>query len=118
MRAGMKLPNASRALVEREKIVDYLLNRTHQYGASKARFFAAFGFRVEEWERLAEAFREHTQTCEVARTRETGHGPRFEVEGELRCPDGRRPRVRTVWQLDTGEVAPRLITAYPLEAER
>lgn len=56
-------------------------------------------------------------TCEVARTRETGHGPRFEVEGELRCPDGRRPRVRTVWQLDQGEVAPRLITAYPLEVQ-
>ena len=26
------------------------------------------------------------------------------------------PRVRTVWQLDAGEVAPRLITTYPLEA--
>jgi len=113
----MKLPNASRVLVEREKVVDYLLNLTHRYGASKARLFGEFGFRLEEWERLAEAFREQAQTCEVTRTRETGHGPRFEVEGELRCPDGRRPRVRSVWQLDKGEVAPRLITAYPLEVE-
>ena len=112
----MKLPNASRALVEREKIVDYLLNLTHRYGASKARFFGEFGFKPAEWERLAEAFRDHGQAYEVTRMRETGYGPRFEVEGELRCPDGRRPRVRTVWQLDQGEVAPRLITAYPLEA--
>jgi hypothetical protein len=111
----MKLPNANQALVERGKIVDYLLNLTHRYGANKARFFREFGFRIEEWERMAEAFREHGQACEVARMRETGHGPRFEVEGELACPDGRRPRVRTVWQLDKGEVAPRLITAYPLE---
>jgi len=113
----MKLPNASHVLVEREKIVDYLLNLTHRYGASKARFFAAFGFRLEEWERLAEAFREHARISEVTRTRETGHGPQFEVEGELQCPDGRRPCVRTVWQLDKGEVAPRLITAYPMEVK-
>ena len=50
------------------------------------------------------------------KARETGLGPRYEVEGELLAPDGRRPRVRTVWQVDTGQIAPRLITAYPLEA--
>ena len=113
----MKLPNAEQAVVEREKIADYLLNPAHRYGASKARFFAAFGFRVEEWERFAEALREHGRTHEVARTRETGFGPRYLVEGKLNTPDGRRPPVRSVWQLDRGEVAPRLITAYPLEVE-
>lgn len=40
---------------------------------------------------------------------------RYEVERELSAPDGRRPRVRTVWQVDEGCNAPRLITAYPLE---
>ena len=49
--------------------------------------------------------------------RETGFGPRFEVEGELAAPDGRRPRIRTVWQVDAGEISPRLLTAYPLEAK-
>jgi hypothetical protein len=42
-------------------------------------------------------------------------GPRYEVDGELTAPDGRRPRIRSVWQVDEGEIAPRLITAYPLE---
>src|SRR5260370_135705 len=42
-------------------------------------------------------------------------GPRYEVEGELAAPDGRRPRIRTVWQIDTGQIVPRLITAYPVE---
>jgi len=41
----------------------------------------------------------------------------FEVAGSLNCPNGRRPRVRSVWQLDAGAVAPRLLTAYPLAAE-
>ena len=113
----MKLPNTNNATVEREKITDYLLNPEHRFGACKARFFTHFGFRAEAWEQLAQALREHGQTHDVTKTRETGFGPRYEVEGGLNCPDGRRPQVRTVWQLDKGAVAPRLLTAYPLEAE-
>ncbi len=113
----VKLPHAGTAVVEREKIVDYLLSYAHRYGASKARFFSEFGFRVEEWERLAEALHEHGRTQEVVREVETGFGPRYVVEGELTTPSGRRPRVRTVWQFDKGAVAPRLISAYPLEAK-
>jgi hypothetical protein len=113
--SGMKLPNADMAVIERAKIVDYLLNPNHPYGASKARFFAGFGFQVEEWPQLAQALRRHGQTHEVTRARETGFGPRYEVEGELIAPDGRLPQVRSIWQHDRGEVAPRLITAYPLD---
>jgi hypothetical protein len=43
----MKLPNPDRLIIDRQKIVDYLLNPGHRYGASKARFFSEFGFRVE-----------------------------------------------------------------------
>jgi len=111
----MKLPNAHLAVVEREKIVDYLLNVVHRYGASKAHFFAEFGFQVETWENLAAALREHGQRYEVAKVKETGFGPRYEVDGELRTPTGQQPCVRTVWQLDHGNIAPRLITAHPLE---
>jgi len=49
----MKLPNAAQAIVEREKIVEYLLNSMHRYGASKAAFFTRFGFRADNWELLA-----------------------------------------------------------------
>jgi hypothetical protein len=38
------------------------------------------------------------------------------VRWELAAADGRRPQARTVWQQDTGEVAPRLITAYRLDS--
>ena len=112
----MKLPHADLAVVEHAKVCDYLLNPAHRYGASKARFFAQFGFRAEAWEELALALREHGRQNEVSRVRETGFGPRYDVEGELTAPDGRRPRACTVWQVDEGQIAPRLITAYPLEA--
>ena len=113
----MKLPNAHLALVEQKKITDYLLNFAHRYGASKARFFAGFGFQPEAWEVLAAALREHGQHNEVSRIKRTGFGPRYEVEGVLRVPDNRRSRVRTVWQIDEGQSVPRLITAHPLEAD-
>ena len=113
----MKLPNPGKLVVEREKIADYLLNPVHRFGASKARFFTHFGFHVKAWEQLAQALLEHGQKHDVTKMRETGFGPRYEVEGRLNCPNGRRPRVRSVWQLDEGAVAPRLLTAYPLEVE-
>ena len=107
----MKLPGADQAVVSREKIVDYLLNPAHRYDASKARFFTHFGFRLTAWAQLAQALREHGQKHAVVKTRKTGFGPRYEVEGGLRCPNGRHPQVRSVWQLDQGAVAPRLLTA-------
>ena len=102
--------------IEQKKIVDYLLSSTHRYGASKARYFEEFGFHAKNWHLLAQALREHGRAYDVTRKEETGFGPRYIVEGELNTPDGRRPRVRSVWQLDEGTVAPRLISAYPLSA--
>ena len=111
----MKLPNAQNALVEEDKIRTYLLDPEHQFGSSKARFFTAFGFTLDNWQALADALLAHGRTHDVTRTRETGFGPRYEIEGAMLSPDGRNPLVRCVWQLDKGEIAPRLITAYPIQ---
>jgi hypothetical protein len=112
----MKLPHADVAVVEREKIQAYLLNSRHRYGASKAQFFMSYGFVPEKWGILADALRKHGQEHEVCKIVETGFGPRYQVDGPLVAPDRRSPRVRTVWQWDKGQLAPRLITAYPLES--
>jgi hypothetical protein len=112
----MKLPNAHLAVVDQTKICDYLLNAAHRFGASKARFFRHFGFSLDDWETLAIALKRHGEENDVVKEKESGFGPRYEVEGELVVPDGRRPRVRTVWQVDIGQDAPRLITAHPVEA--
>jgi hypothetical protein len=111
----MKLPNSHLAVVEQTKLAEYLLNPVHRYGASKAQFFLSFGFAMEGWEVLAAAFREHGQRYEVEKEKQTSFGPQYEIEGELRTPDGRNPHVRTVWQVDKGQLAPRLITAYPAD---
>ena len=110
----MKLPHADQSRVDREKIADYLLNPTHPDASGKADFFTRFGFRVEEWQVLADALRHHGADHSVANIVESAFGTRYNVEGTLGTPDGRNPRVRTVWILERASTAPRLITAFPI----
>jgi len=109
----MKLPNAAQARIDREKITDYLLCASHPDGRSKAEFFARFGFRLEEWQVLAEALRKHGQTYPVVTAVDSPFGTRYTIDGVVETPDGRRPRVRTVWMVAKGALIPRLITAHP-----
>lgn len=96
----MKLPNADQAQVDREKITGYLLSGTHPDGSSKAAFFKRFGFRAGEWEVLAAALRKHSVSHAVVKTVESEHGVRYTVEGAIETPDGRNPRIRTVWVIE------------------
>jgi len=45
----MNLPNATLAVVERQKITQYLLNREHPDNGGKANFFIDLGFNAEHW---------------------------------------------------------------------
>jgi hypothetical protein len=110
----MNLPYAVRARVARKKITEYLLSPSHPDGSSKARFFSRFGFAVAQWTILAEALEKHGRTHPVVSSVESKHGTRYTVDGHLLTPDGREPRIRTVWMLPKNSKSPRLITAYPI----
>ena len=114
----MRLPNAHRAAVETEKITEYLLSITSPRGRSKARFFLRFGFCLDNWQAFDEALKVHGAAHEVASVVDTVHGLRYRVDGIIETPDGRNPRIRTVWQIDTGADYPRLVTARPLITRR
>jgi hypothetical protein len=108
----MKLPNISKALIERAKITEYLLSDENSDG--KAAFFFAFGFKLELWTLLKDALLEHARQHEVIEVSETRHGIKYRIEGELTTPAGRTVAVRAIWIVDTGNDYPRLVTAYPL----
>ena len=111
----MKLPNGEQSRVDREKVKDYLLSVTHPEGPGKAEFFSRFGFRLENWVVLADALRKHRASHTVAKSVESSYGARYALEGELESPDGRNPRVRTIWIIERGAKTPRLITAYAID---
>lgn len=109
----MKLPGADRILIQRDKILGYLLNSTHPDNQGKAEFFLLLGFHRDDWESLATALRQATQEGEVIQCLETVHGVKYVVEAMLRTPSGRSPWVRMVYIVDRGDVRLRLVTAYP-----
>ena len=109
----MKLLNPNQALVEREKIVDYLLNPAHPDNGGKAAFFIALGFGRENWQTLATAFGKLADNGLVVKSLETAHGHKYILDGRIEAPGGKTAEVRTVWIVDRGLDRPRLVTAYP-----
>ena len=109
----MQVPHADAAIVSQAKIAGYLLNPLHPDGAGKAWFFRRLGFHVEQWEVLADALRELVARSEVTNRVDSKHGAKYIVDGLIDAPSERTAKVRTVWIIDAGEQAPRLVTAYP-----
>ena len=113
----MKLPHVANAEVPEAKVVDYLLSLIHREGKHKAAFFMRFGFERAKWQMLRDALLKHANEHEVARTEDSPFGVRYVIEGKLQAPDGRTPRLRSVWFIETDSTIPRLATAYPLPEE-
>ncbi len=111
----MKLRNAHLAVIDRGKVLDYLLNEAHSDNGGKARFFASLGFSREDPERLMRALRDVAEHGEVVKSGESVHGEKYVVDGWLSAhtQESRQWSVRTVWIIDRGGDAPRLVTAYP-----
>jgi len=109
----MKLPNSHRAVVDRRKITDYLLNPAHPDNGGKARAFHAMGFRADSWEVLADALRDMARSEEARESVETVHGRKYVLDGTLRSSSGTTVQVRAIWIIDRAAETPRVVTAYP-----
>ncbi len=107
-----KLPNIDRAVIAREKIVDYLLSHDHPDGWGKARYFAGHGFTVEHWRELDEALRAHAREHDVIEEIDTLYGKKYIIDGPMASPKGRTGSVRAVWRIETDESVPRFVTAF------
>ena len=80
----MPIPDSERAVVEDEKVRDYLLNLDHLDGGSKAVWFHSLGYV----------------------------GVKYKSMGHVGRPDRRPGLVLTVWIVEDDD-PPRLVTAYP-----
>lgn len=109
----MKLPGAERAVVEPEKVRDYLLSLEHPVGRSKARFFTQLGFARDRWQELQQVLFTLAQTGEAEFGPATEFGQKYIVRGTIQTPKGRTMSVESAWIVLHGDDVPRLITAYP-----
>lgn len=111
----MKLTDRYELVVQRRKLTEYLLSRSHRVGKHKAAFLEGCGFAAARWQELASALRSHAARHEVAKVEDSPFGIRYAVDGILTTPSGRDARIRSVWFVASGENVARLVTAYPLK---
>lgn len=108
----MRIPGAERAIIPREKIVDYLLDLDHPDGGPKARLLASLGFDAARPEEFETAMRSQHLTAEAQSGRPSPFGQKYEVTATLDGPVGRIVAT-SVWIVLVNEDCPRLVTLVP-----
>jgi hypothetical protein len=73
----VKLRNAHLAVVERQKVVEYLLNAAHPDNSGKARFFESLAFSIEESDRLIAALPAIAANGDVVESAHSIHGEKL-----------------------------------------
>jgi hypothetical protein len=109
----MRIPKSEQAIIEPAKIIRYLLDVDHPQGGSKARLLIALGYSTSRWRQLEIDLRTCHLTEDFAETTHTPWGVRYEIVAPITGPVGDTVLFRSVWQIDLGTDAPRLITMYP-----
>lgn len=105
------------ALMPDGKFTDYLFNREHKAGGSKATFFIdEVGVEPDDWRYLAAQFYYGLLVAEPQKLKfsewQDGYGVRFNVDMQVRGRVGRTAIVSTGWMLKPGAL-PALSTAIP-----
>lgn len=107
------LPDAHRAIIESEKLRDYVLSPDHDQGKHKARVFqSALGIDRGSWEYLREQIAVGVVEAEVSEVRTGRYGMRYSVAMLIEGLNGQTHEVTTGWIIDQEGASPRLTTAY------
>jgi hypothetical protein len=107
------LPDADKAVIDPEKLRDYVLSPEHEHGRHKARVFAsALGVDQGSWEYLREQIAARVAEAQVSEVRTGRYGLRYSVPMLIEGLNGQTHEVITGWILEEEGAPPRLTTAY------
>jgi hypothetical protein len=110
-----KLPNADKAIIETEKLRDYILSATHPVGRFKAAYFLRFGYSTVNWEVFERDLRSLIADIDVSEIQESRYGKKFVIKGSVISPSGVPVQIVTAWIILKGESVPLFVTAFPGE---
>jgi len=86
----VKLPKADKVLIQpRNRRLPAQRRASDNNG--KAEFFESFGFRLDDWETLARAFRRAALDGEVIQHFETPHRVKYVLHAAMETPSGKSP---------------------------
>ena len=109
----MRLPGGERAIIDPEKLRDYVLSRAHPGGRFKAAFFASLGYEINNWQDLDRALRAAASQAEAEPEERTSYGQKYRMRSMLEGPAGRSAEIVSVWMILRDETTPRLVTVMP-----
>ena len=108
----VKLPNATHAVVDIDKLRDYCLNPKHPRGRHKARVFARrLGLSAADASVLRSVLLAAAREAEVTPGATDVHGSRYVLDFEFKGPGG-TATIRSHWIVRRGERAPRMSSCY------
>ncbi|PIV85321.1 MAG: adhesin [Nitrospirae bacterium CG17_big_fil_post_rev_8_21_14_2_50_50_9] len=107
------LPNHENAYVDSAKIRNYVLSASHPIGRFKAAYFRGLGYTHEKWKQFEDDIREQHLTLEAEPTEKTKYGQKYTIKGFVKCPNGKRVLLQSIWIILEGENTPRFVTIYP-----
>jgi hypothetical protein len=110
----MRLPNASSAILDITKLVQYCLSEAHPLGRHKARVFkATLAITASDADWLRREILLGLAWADAEATGADAHGMRYRVDLTLRR-HRREAVVRTVWIIAEPDDAPRFVTCWIL----
>ena len=109
----MKVPNNDNAVIPPEKIVDYLLSKTHPLGKAKALFFEQIGYTLQNTDLFSKDLHAIIKANSIRSVIETNFGAKYIVKGPIGKRFGKNVVIVTIWIIEEGSSFPRFITAYP-----
>lgn len=108
-----KLPNYKSAVIPREKLTNYALNKNHPKGKDKAIAFEKYlGYNIENADMLLNEIKAGLTRNVSTKRPNTQYGRPFEVRMEIVGANGKRANIKTGWIIDKGEENPRLTSVY------
>ncbi len=109
----MKLPGAENAIIQAEKIKNYLLSDSHPVGRFKAIFFSSLGYSSDKWELLANDIRTLLLQNDAEKIEQSEYGQKYIITGNIKGPFNKTACIITVWIILKDKKTPKFITAYP-----
>ena len=96
-------------IIQKEKILDYLLSPVHSKGQGKAEFFGSLGYHQLLWRTLEHDIR-NLAPDNLIEAGANEYGVKFIAKGIIVGPNGKSARILTVWMVYFGDDVLKFIT--------
>jgi len=107
------LLGSEEALIDRDRLMEYVLDPNHTDGGHKALVFdRVLGFNRLAVDRLIASIREGIRPTPAIFGKINQYGSHFRVDLLLTGPNGRQATVRSNWVFRPGRAAPELMTVF------